>query len=578
MGNPRAWLSGRRSQRSILPEHCRKTRCRREGLHVPSDAVSRPARPTSSSATTRPISIRSGSTSPIADKVGQYYNATLDEMLHAAKAGLHGLCTNQHHQNVYGFMANPSIMGAVLARQTNGQNVAIIQLGSTLPSTTPPTRIAEEYAMLDCISGGRLVAGFPDRAAVGRDDLQRRRSGRAARALPRGAGAGDQGLVGERGLRLERQALSARHGEPVAAADPAAASADLDSRRRPLVDRGLCRRPRSLLLPSELLRRRRTPTTVSDRYWELCAKQGPRRQSLPLQLPAAHRRRRNRCRGRGRSTPRTPSISSTSCSTRRPHYQADPGLPRLQRHGAGAARTIRAPRSTCASSRPRTSTSAASSSSAARRPCASSSSTASSASRIGHLLALLHFGSMPTELCKKNIDLFAREVLPHLAPLVGRQVRRSLVARAAAGEASGRRQPLPPWPPHPERGGKQHVRSRGAQAPALAGPGRNRSRDFRPRSAARLSARTVGTRSRPRVRCAACGRQHGLCAEVSGHQPRRPRGRARARQLARPRRLSRRAVRQAGARRAGAGRPFLRRSRSPPSSRRRRRSRSAGWC
>ena len=32
------------------------------------------------------------------EKVGQYYNATLDEMLYAAKAGLHGLCTNQHHQ------------------------------------------------------------------------------------------------------------------------------------------------------------------------------------------------------------------------------------------------------------------------------------------------------------------------------------------------------------------------------------------------------------------------------------------------------------------------------------------------
>src|SRR6478609_1614732 len=94
-------------------------------------------------------------------KVGQFYNATLDEMLFAAKAGMHGLCTNQHHQNVYGFMANPSIMGAVLARATNGQNIGIIQLGSTLPSTTPPTRIAEEYAMLDCISGGRLVAGFP---------------------------------------------------------------------------------------------------------------------------------------------------------------------------------------------------------------------------------------------------------------------------------------------------------------------------------------------------------------------------------------------------------------------------------
>ncbi len=95
-----------------------------------------------------------------ADKVGQYYNATLDELIYAANAGLDGLCTNQHHQNVYGFMANPSLMGSVLAKLTNGQNVAIVQLGSTLPSTTPPTRIAEEYAMLDCISGGRLVAGF----------------------------------------------------------------------------------------------------------------------------------------------------------------------------------------------------------------------------------------------------------------------------------------------------------------------------------------------------------------------------------------------------------------------------------
>jgi hypothetical protein len=37
--------------------------------------------------------------------------------------------------------------------------------------------------------------------------------------------------------------------------------------------------------------------------------------------------------------------------------------------------------------------------------------------RIGHLMTLLHFGSMPSSLCRKNIDLFAREVLPHLAPL-----------------------------------------------------------------------------------------------------------------------------------------------------------------
>ena len=83
------------------------------------------------------------------EKVSQYYNWTLDEFVYAARAGMHGLCTNQHHQNVYGFMANPSLMGSVLAKLTNGQNVAIIQLGSTLPSTSPPTRIAEEYALID---------------------------------------------------------------------------------------------------------------------------------------------------------------------------------------------------------------------------------------------------------------------------------------------------------------------------------------------------------------------------------------------------------------------------------------------
>jgi hypothetical protein len=37
--------------------------------------------------------------------------------------------------------------------------------------------------------------------------------------------------------------------------------------------------------------------------------------------------------------------------------------------------------------------------------------------RIGHLLVLLQFGSMPHELCLQNVDLFCREVLPHLEGL-----------------------------------------------------------------------------------------------------------------------------------------------------------------
>jgi alkanesulfonate monooxygenase SsuD/methylene tetrahydromethanopterin reductase-like flavin-dependent oxidoreductase (luciferase family) len=95
------------------------------------------------------------------DKVGQYYNWTLDELIHAAKAGMDGICVNEHHQNAYGFMPSPNVMGSVLARATNGMNTAIVQMGATLPTTNPPIRVAEEYAMLDCISGGRLVAGMP---------------------------------------------------------------------------------------------------------------------------------------------------------------------------------------------------------------------------------------------------------------------------------------------------------------------------------------------------------------------------------------------------------------------------------
>jgi alkanesulfonate monooxygenase SsuD/methylene tetrahydromethanopterin reductase-like flavin-dependent oxidoreductase (luciferase family) len=34
--------------------------------------------------------------------------------------------------------------------------------------------------------------------------------------------------------------------------------------------------------------------------------------------------------------------------------------------------------------------------------------------RVGNLMVLLHIGSMPHELTLKNIDLFAREVMPHV--------------------------------------------------------------------------------------------------------------------------------------------------------------------
>ena len=98
------------------------------------------------------------------NKVTDYYNWSIDELMLAAKLGFDGVGTNEHHQNPYGFMCNPNLFGAILAKMTRDQgldNVALVQLGATISATAPPIRIAEEYAVLDCISGGRLVAGLP---------------------------------------------------------------------------------------------------------------------------------------------------------------------------------------------------------------------------------------------------------------------------------------------------------------------------------------------------------------------------------------------------------------------------------
>jgi alkanesulfonate monooxygenase SsuD/methylene tetrahydromethanopterin reductase-like flavin-dependent oxidoreductase (luciferase family) len=87
------------------------------------------------------------------------YNDYLDELEYAASVGFDGICVNEHHQNAYGLMPSPNLMAAALARRTSG--VKIVLMGNSVALYNPPTRVAEEMAMLDVMSGGRLVAGFP---------------------------------------------------------------------------------------------------------------------------------------------------------------------------------------------------------------------------------------------------------------------------------------------------------------------------------------------------------------------------------------------------------------------------------
>ena len=87
------------------------------------------------------------------------YNDFMDELEYAADCGFDAVCVNEHHSNGYGLMPSPNLIASALARRTT--DTAICVMGNSLALYNPPTRVAEEFAMIDCISGGRLIAGFP---------------------------------------------------------------------------------------------------------------------------------------------------------------------------------------------------------------------------------------------------------------------------------------------------------------------------------------------------------------------------------------------------------------------------------
>lgn len=86
------------------------------------------------------------------------YHRYLDELLFAEEVGFDGVCVNEHHQNAYGNMPSPNLVASILARITERVRIAVV--GDALPLYDPPTRVAEEYAMIDVLSGGRLIAGM----------------------------------------------------------------------------------------------------------------------------------------------------------------------------------------------------------------------------------------------------------------------------------------------------------------------------------------------------------------------------------------------------------------------------------
>lgn len=86
------------------------------------------------------------------------YNERMEEYVWAEECGVDGIMLNEHHNSTFCMQAKSNIFGTVLAAKTN--RVKIVPLGNVLPVADNPLQLAEELAMIDLLSKGRLVSGF----------------------------------------------------------------------------------------------------------------------------------------------------------------------------------------------------------------------------------------------------------------------------------------------------------------------------------------------------------------------------------------------------------------------------------
>ncbi len=97
------------------------------------------------------------------EKAHVLYNQYHEQYALADEEGIDGIMTNEHHASYWNMKPSANLDAAVISKVTKNAKIAI--LGNIIP-VNDPVRMAEELAMLDCYSGGRLVSGFVRGGAV----------------------------------------------------------------------------------------------------------------------------------------------------------------------------------------------------------------------------------------------------------------------------------------------------------------------------------------------------------------------------------------------------------------------------
>jgi alkanesulfonate monooxygenase SsuD/methylene tetrahydromethanopterin reductase-like flavin-dependent oxidoreductase (luciferase family) len=86
------------------------------------------------------------------------YNERLREYQYVEECGWDGIMLNEHHNAPFCMQAKCNVFATAIAATT--KRVKIVLLGNPLPVADNPVRLAEELAMIDLLSKGRLVPGI----------------------------------------------------------------------------------------------------------------------------------------------------------------------------------------------------------------------------------------------------------------------------------------------------------------------------------------------------------------------------------------------------------------------------------
>ncbi len=93
-----------------------------------------------------------------AEKGYEIYQRYLEELVLADRLGFDAIVLNEHHNTVYSMMATPNVVAGALIPQIKNARICV---WGVPPNFMLPNRLAEEYAILDVMSKGRLEVAFP---------------------------------------------------------------------------------------------------------------------------------------------------------------------------------------------------------------------------------------------------------------------------------------------------------------------------------------------------------------------------------------------------------------------------------